>query len=604
MGKVIAVLSFIGTSLLLAVTQLTTFAELDVQDSCFIWIVVGLSVVAILTTFFSKVKSRFGIIDALVVLFFVWLFINHQFVSPINASAKWLQTVYFMILYGSLRMILPVYLQMEKFLFVGIVICGLWESVVGLMQVVGVCSSHHHLFTFTGTFVNTGPYGGFLAITMSIAFGFLVVQYQKFNKLCSLLKRFPVTIIQNPLFAVYLLCGLSFCASFLTFFAAMSRAAIIGLLISIVTIILTQNKAKLFLSNLFKVHRKKTITISVTAFTVVFIGIGATYYLKKESADARVLIWTVSCNAIAKQPLLGSGFGAFFGTYSVESVDYFTKHPSSQAIAVADVPEYSFNEYLQTGVETGIVGMLLLISILLLALYKLIKAKSFFAYGLIVVLVFAFFSYPFSQLPFQILLVLFLASSARYRKECACESTWHRIPSISICIVLIVAAWGFSGLYQEKIEATKAWKQIKPLYSMQSYDAARLEYATLYHLLKDNPRFLFEYGHALHKTGRFTQSNAILKEGAQYSSDPMFYNVIGNNFKELGEHDRAEEMYRFAFDMLPNRIYPLYLLMKLYAETNQSDKAFEMAQKIIEFVPKVDSPAVRDIKEEAKKLFK
>ena len=654
MGKIVAILSYIGLGLLLSINLVNTNPELDVQDRYFMWAVVGLSGVALLTAFTKGAGrtdakqsaesqanngerrrekgtsgSGFGIMDGLVLLFFLYLLLNYQLISQVDASAKWLQTVYFVVLYGSLRILLPASKgekgkgrkgepshrrahepqanngegRMEKFLVAAIVFCGLWESVLGLMQQFGYCAPHHHLFSFTGTYVNTGPYGGFLAITMSIALGFMVKYYQQFNRQCQLIKRFPLAILTNIDFALYLLSALSFCASFTVFFAAVSRAAILGLLLSAAVIMVTQPYTKRLLVNFFKSDRKKKTILLAAVVALLFVGMGATYWLKKESADGRVLIWKVSSQVIAKQPAFGAGFGSFFGAYSAESADYFTEYPTSPAIAIADVPEYGFNEYLLTGVETGVVGMTLLLSILFLALYRLIKAKSLFGYGLIVLMVFSFFSYPFSQLPFPILLALFVAAAAGRWEKGERRREKGRIPNILFCLLLLLVGLGLSGMYESKIEATEAWKQVRMLYRAQHYEEARKECAELYPLLKDNPRFLFEYGHALNKTERFAQSNAILKEGAQLSSDPMFYNVMGNNYKGLGDYVRAEESYRHAFDILPNRIYPLYLLMKLYAETDQPDKANEMAQRVVDFPPKIDSPAIRDMKREAKALL-
>ncbi|MCL1974076.1 MAG: O-antigen ligase family protein [Bacteroidetes bacterium] len=588
MGKVVALLSYTGVGLLMALTIVGTNPELDVQDRYFIWVVVGLSVAALLNAVFTQNRSRFGVIDGMVVLFFLYLFVNYHFISPINTSAKWFQTLYLFILYGSLRLLLPSCKEMERYLMAAVMICGLWESILGLMQVLGFCASHHPLYAFTGSYVNTGPYGGFLAVIMSISMGYMV-------------KHYPLSIKINSDTVLYLLSGLSFCFAFVVFFAAMSRAAILGLLIGVAVIAVTQPNAKRWLSNISK---KKRLLFAAVCSVIIF-GSGAMYYLKKESADSRLTIWKISCNLIGKEPVLGSGFGSFFGAYSAESAATFATHPHSAAITIIDVPEYSFNEYLQTGVETGIVGMMLLISTLFGATFRHIKKKSLFGYGLIVIMVFSFFSFPFSQLPFLILLVLFVATGAEpgiCMKKNSCALV-QRVPAVLLSIVLVVSGWGLSGFYGAKIEATEAWQKVRPLYRSQRYNEARQEYAALYPNLKDNPRFLFEYGHALNKTERFVPSNAVLKEGALMSSDPMFYNVMGNNYKGLGDFVHAEEAYKFAFDILPNRLYPLYLLMKLYMETGQEEKVYEMAQKVVAFSPKIDSPAIREMKRAANALL-
>jgi len=79
---------------------------------------------------------------------------------------------------------------------------------------------------------------------------------------------------------------------------------------------------------------------------------------------------------------------------------------------------------------------------------------------------------------------------------------------------------------------------------------------------------------------------------------------MGNNCKEMGEYIKAEKMYLRASQIVPNRHYPLYLLMKLYQETGQVDKAKEMANTLLEKPVKVWSTAIREMQEEAKRQLR
>ena len=605
MGKVVTLLSYLGIGLMLAIILVPTNLDLDKQDLYFVRVVAGLSINALMIVFFSKTRVKWSLIDGAVLLFFLYLFVNCQVISQVDASAKWFQSCYLVILYGLLRIILPYSKIMKNFVLAVILFCGLWESILGLMQILGFQSSRHSLFVITGTFFNPGPYGGFLGITLSVALGFMLKHYQRFVRLCKVARRIPLAILKLPDFGIFILSFLSFSFSFVVFFSAMSRAAILGLLISVAVMGVTLPAFKSLRVFHPSENRSKKIVMVTLSAILLLIGMGVAYFVKKESAHSRLFIWNVSCRLIDKHPLVGHGFGAYLGVYKEEAADYFRAHPSSPAIPIVDVPDYGFNEYLHTGVETGIVGLLLLASILFGSLYRLLKTKNIFSYGLIVMMVFAFFSFPFSQLPFLILIVLFVAVGAEggtHKKEYGQVLT-KRVSVILFCLVLAVASLGLLDLYKEKVKATEAWKQVRHLYNMQRYQEARVEYAQLYPLLKDNPRFLFEYGHSLHKTERYVQSNAILKEGAKLSSDPMFYNVVGNNYKGIGDYIQAEESYLYAFEILPNRIYPLYLLMKLYMESNQKEKAYLKAQQIVDFSPKIDSPAAREMKREANALL-
>ena len=55
--------------------------------------------------------------------------------------------------------------------------------------------------------------------------------------------------------------------------------------------------------------------------------------------------------------------------------------------------------------------------------------------------------------------------------------------------------------------------------------------------------------------------------------------------------------------MLPDRLYPLYRLMGLYQSVGRTDKARQTARRIVALKPKVDSPAVREMKAEAWQLI-
>jgi hypothetical protein len=62
-------------------------------------------------------------------------------------------------------------------------------------------------------------------------------------------------------------------------------------------------------------------------------------------------------------------------------------------------------------------------------------------------------------------------------------------------------------------------------------------------------------------------------------------------------------MYLHASQIVPNRHYPLYLLMKLYQETRQIEKAKAMADTLLKKPVKVQSTAILEMQEEARKIL-
>jgi len=82
----------------------------------------------------------------------------------------------------------------------------------------------------------------------------------------------------------------------------------------------------------------------------------------------------------------------------------------------------------------------------------------------------------------------------------------------------------------------------------------------------------------------------------------MLYNIIGKNYQALKEYDRAEICFIKATNITPNRLYPFYLLTKLYHEMGLQNKVNEMASIVETKEPKVHSSAVEEMREEVRKL--
>ena len=119
-----------------------------------------------------------------------------------------------------------------------------------------------------------------------------------------------------------------------------------------------------------------------------------------------------------------------------------------------------------------------------------------------------------------------------------------------------------------------------------------------------NPQFLFDYGKALRESGLLTKSNDILLRGVDISSDPMFLVLIGRNYEDSDQYKIAENFYFRAINRLPSRMYPRYLLARMYVrpEVNDTSKFMVMYKSVLEMSPKVMSPAIRQMREELDSL--
>jgi len=379
----------------------------------------------------------------------------------------------------------------------------------------------------------------------------------------------------------------------------MSRAAWIAAIAGCLVVFFGQVKLKIV--ELYRQHPKKIKAALIALFAALFIAFAAIYFLKKDSADGRLLTWKIALRVAVKHPL-GVGLGNFSGAYGDEQAAYFAAGKASATEEyVAGNPEYGFNEYLQILVESGVVALLMFVFIAFRAVKSLYRQNAGLAGALVALLVFAGFSYPFSLWEFLVVAAVLLAIAPLPRPLSTRRGEKRGVKSVSICVICVVCVLIIIKCYPT-FKANKTYQKSSIYYHSGLYKEVIEVYKPLYQYLNDNTQFLFEYGRSLSLSERYEESNTVLRRATEISCDPMFYNVLGNNYKALKDNEKAEEMYMKAAHIVPNRLYPYYLLMKLYDETGQTEKALQTAEIVLTKEPKVQSQAIREMREEANKL--
>ena len=273
---------------------------------------------------------------------------------------------------------------------------------------------------------------------------------------------------------------------------------------------------------------------------------------------------------------------------------------------MAGSPEYGFNEYLQVGVEFGLVGLALFLGIVGSAIWQAASSKNQGSNAVIssiaALLVFSLFSYPFQVLPLCMVAMILLAMLGNETNQKRIKTRNHlgiRLFSLGLLGLSLCCIQGRN----EKREAYAQWAEERTYFNMNIFEETVDHYRSLYPQLKKEAVFLFEYGQCLAKTEKYHESNRILSEGVQRSSDPMFYNIMGKNYQALKQYSEAEKAFRQAQNQIPHRLYPYYLMAKMFFESGQTEKGLDAARQLLVKEPKVMSEAVREMKQEITKAI-
>ncbi|MCD8184634.1 MAG: O-antigen ligase family protein [Bacteroides sp.] len=353
-----------------------------------------------------------------------------------------------------------------------------------------------------------------------------------------------------------------------------------------------------FLYRQLKLKWISTICLLIS-FVLFFI---AGYWMKKDSADGRILIWKCSMNMAKDAFWIGHGLGSFEAHYMDYQASYFRQHKQERYSILADNVKHPFNEYLNILLTFGIVGILALIVMVLLLIYSYKTAsnmnKKISLYSLLIIGTLSCFSYPFSY-PF-IWIIFYLCVYTvliEYFKFFLCPKYIKKIICITIIFVL-----GYGGYkLVEHVDAERQWFNASELSLGEHSDEALHIYQCSEVMLKDNPYFLYNYASVLLVMKQYEECLAVALRCREYWADYDLELVIGEGYQNLNNFKMAEKYYSSARDMCPSRFMPLCKLFYLYRDHGEYKQAKHIAQIIISKPMKIKTPAILMMKRRMEK---
>ncbi|MDR2286914.1 MAG: O-antigen ligase family protein, partial [Prevotellaceae bacterium] len=213
-----------------------------------------------------------------IVISYCFIFVRDWAVFGFN-SYLLMQTVCFVLLLFVLQQTIPV--LPTGYLFGMFTLLAIVLAIHGLLQYAGILYSTNR-FRITGNFDNPAGYAAALVCVFPYVFYFF----------------------KNSRRAVGYIAAVIAFVVFITAILSGSRAAMIACAVVSVCFLF---------SGYLGLKIKKTLKILFVC--VAIAGMTGLYFLKKDSADGRLLIWQTTWNMIKDKPLTGHGYGAFNAQY-------------------------------------------------------------------------------------------------------------------------------------------------------------------------------------------------------------------------------------------------------------------------------------------------
>jgi hypothetical protein len=482
---------------------------------------------------------------------------------------------------------------------------GILQAVYGAFQLWGYAPMAHSGFRIAGSFLNPGPYSGFLAAVFPIALGVYLFRNQ-------IMEQPAFHAIGAPHFLLRLLFEYLPLTGILSIVlvlpASQSRAAWLSVILSSALLL---NQRYHLLSLARRVLNKTWKKSLVGLLLLLSAGAGGygVYHFKQGSADGRLLIWKVTSSLIADHPWTGVGYDQFKAYYMFYQAAYFKAHGDGVEAWVAGDNYYAFNELFGFIAEQGFIGTGLLAGLVALILKQAMTPTLGYASiialsGLLSIVTFGMFSYPGEILPVKICMVLYLAVLVAEKRPMRQISLDLR-PSLKCALALgIMCLLGLTAQAGVRFkQAHQDWQDAVHSYKAGLYAESVEKYEKLYPFLKFNGEYLMNYGKALSMAENDEKAVRVLEDARNYYSSAIIETASGDSYKRLKRYDKAAADYRNADDMVPSRLYPKYLLAKLYLESGDEAAAFDEAKKILRMDVKIHSRATEEIKLEMRNIM-
>ena len=348
---------------------------------------------------------------------------------------------------------------------------------------------------------------------------------------------------------------------------------------------------------LFHSRRKVWIKVLFTAVTaVMLVGL---YFMKKDSADGRMLMLRCGWEMIKERPLLGHGSNAVVAHYMDYQAAWLEQHLNSSLAPLADNVKHVFNEYLSIGICYGILGLIVLFLLICFLVYCYKKAPSeegtcallsLSAIGML-----ACFSYPFTY-PFtwiiSVMSVWILVSKAY-----PLIIGYNKFRYLFASILLMVSIGLFFKVYN-RIKAELQWGEVARIIPIENDSETFGRYEQLMTTLADEPYFLYNYAAELYLKGEYETALLIAQRCRLFWADYDLELLLGELQMQIGRYDEAKKHYRKAANMCPSRFIPLYRLFKMYQHIGDKENMENVRRIILDKPIKVDSDTIRRIIED------
>lgn len=360
----------------------------------------------------------------------------------------------------------------------------------------------------------------------------------------------------------------------------------------------------------YKCKRKSWLILSFTVVTGLVVLAALIFLYKRDSSQGRVLIHKVSGETFMQNWLWGIGQGQFKVRYNEYQAKYFERHSiDSKEALLADNTFYAFNDFFETLIESGGIGIVFYV-----------MAVFFFVGGigpalkdsepiyraalgsLICIFTAAFFSYPLRSFPISVqvagsLALLSTFSNSKSSPVFVRVAGYVYKPLLLLTCLLLLLHFSYIAWY--RAESHRAFTLSRSGFkkdALKKYERLSNSY------IKDgNTRYL--YALELYYAERLDHAGRVLHHLKRCYCNHEVYILSAKIAEGMGYYQMAEREYLFAINMVPNRMLSRFELLNFYVKQKDTVRAIYWANVIMHMPVKVPSSTTNALQQKTAALL-
>jgi len=343
---------------------------------------------------------------------------------------------------------------------------------------------------------------------------------------------------------------------------------------------------------------------SFILLSIAILMIVGLYNFKKGSSQGRIFIWKNTVDLIREHPT-GYGYGMFQKTYNLAQSRYFQyNNGTDEEKEHADFVAMPYNDYLESGIEGGIIGMTFYALFFVLMILYSYKKKDVESFSFFLAFMFmATVNFVYTSVSVWILIMCFCAQLMSHLSNAKSERG-KLLQKYSFLTVVFIVLIGILFSYKNMLFVNSQLK-LNKIHNLikDGQSVGDLSLLVLQKNIGTSEAYYNTLGSNYILQGDYNNAVTSILEAQKYSSSPEVFYGLWDVYMRMHQEKKAIECLKIVANMQPVHLLPKLYIMRSYIVMGNKKMGIQYANSIVSTKAKIKNEMASEIYNEAHKYI-